>query len=78
MASRDWIKNNYIVKEVPGPLIHDTANIVYPYESTDVLRDESLHMVLIQRQASIHNQYQHFCRSSCLPISFATALWSHR
>jgi hypothetical protein len=47
VASRDGIKKDYIIKEVLGSLILDAANIVYPYESMDVFRDESLHMVPI-------------------------------
>ena len=43
-----WIKKYYIIQEVPGPLILDAANIVYPYESTDVFRDESLYKIPIQ------------------------------
>jgi hypothetical protein len=78
VASLNWIKKDYIIKEVPGSLILDAANIVYPYESTDVLRDESLYTVPIQRQASIYNRCRHFCPSSCLPLSFAAALWCHR
>jgi hypothetical protein len=48
VASRDWIKKDYIIKEVPCPLILDATNIVYPYESTDVFRDKSLDTVPIQ------------------------------
>jgi len=48
VASHDWIKKDFIIKEVPGPLILDAAHIVYPCESTDVFRDESLDSVLIQ------------------------------
>ena len=48
VASSDWIKKDYIMEEVPGPLILDAANIVYPYESTDVFWDDSLHTVPIQ------------------------------
>jgi len=39
VASHDWIKKVYIIKEVPCPFILDAAKIVYPYESTDVIRD---------------------------------------
>jgi len=77
VASCDWIKKDYIIKEIPGPLILDAANIVYPYESTDVFRDESLYMVPIQKQVSIFNWCRHFCPSSCLPLFFAAALWCH-
>jgi hypothetical protein len=48
VASHDWIKKDYIIKEVIGSLILDTANIVYLYESTDVFGDESLYMVPIE------------------------------
>jgi len=43
-----------------------------------VFRDESHYTFLIQRQASISNRCQHFCPSSCLPLSFAAAIWCHR
>jgi hypothetical protein len=76
VASRDWIKKDYIMKEVLCPVILDVANIVYRYESTDVFRDESLYMVPIQRQASIYNRCRHLCPS--LPLSFAAALRCHR
>jgi hypothetical protein len=49
------MKKDYIINEVTGSLILDTANIVYPYESTDVFQDEFIYMVPIQRQASIYN-----------------------
>jgi hypothetical protein len=45
VASHDWIKKDYIIKEVPGSLILDAASVVYPCESTDVFRDESLYTV---------------------------------
>jgi hypothetical protein len=50
VASRDWIKKDYITKEVPCPLILDATKIVYPYQSTDVFRDESVDTVLIQNR----------------------------
>jgi len=78
VASRDWIKKDYIIKEVPGPLILDATNIVYPYESMDVFQDESLYTVPIQRRASIYNWCRHFCPSSYLSLFFAAALWCHR
>jgi len=78
VASCDWIKNNYILKEVPGPLILDAADILYPYESTDVFWDQSLHTVPIQWQASIYNRCRHFCLSISLPLTFAAVLWCHR
>ena len=43
-----------------------------------MFRDESLYTVPIQRQASIYNRCRHFCPRSCLPLSFAAALWCHR
>jgi len=49
VVSRDWMKKDYIIKEVPCALILDTANIVYLYASTDVFWDESLHPVPIHR-----------------------------
>jgi len=76
VATRDWIKTDYIMKVVPCPLILDTANILYRYESTAVSRDESLYMVPIQWQASIYNQCWHLCPS--LPRFFAAALWCYR
>jgi len=78
VASRDWINKDYIIKEVPAALIRDAANFVYMYRSTDVFRDESLDKVPIQRRASIYNRYRHLCPSSCLTLSFAAALCSHR
>jgi len=56
VASRDWIKKDHIIKEVPCPLIFDTANIAYPYESTDVFRNETFYTVQILRQASIYTR----------------------
>ena len=78
VASRDWIKNDYLMKEIPGPLMLDTTNIVYPYECTDVFRHESLCTVPIQWQASINNWCWNFYRSSCLPLFSAAALCCHR
>ena len=77
VVSRDWIKKEYIIKEVPGPLFLDAANIEYPYESTDMVRDESLYTVPIQWQALINNWCRHMCPSSCLPLFFVAALWCH-
>jgi len=65
------MKTNYIIKEVPGPRIIDTENIVYPYESTDVFWDESLDTVPIEQQVSIYNRFRHFCPHSC----FLLPLW---
>jgi hypothetical protein len=48
VASREWIKKDYIIQEIPGPVILDTAIILYPYDSMDVFRDEFLYMVPIQ------------------------------
>jgi len=42
VASRDWIKKDYIIKEVPCPLIVEIPNSVYPYVSMDEFPDESL------------------------------------
>jgi hypothetical protein len=78
VASRDWVKKGYIIQECPRSHILDIANIVYQCESTEVFRDESRYVVLIQRQRSIHHRCRHFCPSSCLPLSFALALWCHR
>jgi len=77
VASRDGIKNYYIIKAVPGPLICDAANIEYPFESTDMFRDESLYTVPIQRHASIYNRCRHCCPGSWVPLSSAAALWWH-
>jgi len=55
VASPDWIKNDYTIKEVPWPHILDTANILYPNESTHVSRNQSHYMVPIQRLALIYN-----------------------
>jgi hypothetical protein len=76
VASRNWIKKDYIIQTVPGSLIHDTADIVYPYESTDVFQDESPYAVPIQRQALIYNRCRHLCPS--VPLSFAAGHWCHR
>jgi hypothetical protein len=48
VASRDWIKNDYIVKQIPCPLSLATTNIEYPDKFTDVFPDESLETVTIQ------------------------------
>jgi len=77
-ASRDWIKKDYIIKEFPCPLILDTANIEYPYQSTDVFQDESLYTVPIQQQVYIDTQCRYYNPSSCLHLSFAAAFWYHR
>jgi hypothetical protein len=61
-------------KMVPCPLIPDAANIVYPYDSTDVFQDESQDMVPIKQQTSIYNRSWHCCPSSCLPLYFVAAL----
>jgi len=75
LASPDRIKKDYIITEVQCSLILDAANIVYPYESTDVFRDESPYTVQIQRQESIYNWCRHGCPSSCLPLPVVAALW---
>jgi len=76
VAGRDWIKKDYIIQEVPCPLVLNTANIVYQYDVTDVFRDESLHTVPIQWQVSIYNWCRHLC--PILPLSLRAALWCHR
>jgi len=76
VASHDWIKKDCIIKEVPGRLILDTANMVYPYESTDGFRDESHYSILFQQQGSMYNHCWHLCPT--LPLCFAAALWCHR
>ena len=38
VASHDWIRKDYFIKEVPCLLILDAASIVYLYESTDQCR----------------------------------------
>jgi hypothetical protein len=53
--SCDWIKQQYIMKELPYPPILSAANNINPYESMEVFQDESLYMVPIQRQALIYN-----------------------
>jgi len=75
VASRDWIKKDYITKEVSCTLIHETVNIVYPYGSMDVFRQELRYMVPIKWQAAMYNRCRHLCPSSWLPLSFAAALW---
>jgi len=75
VESCDWIKKDYILKEVPCPVIPDAANIVYPYESLDVLRDDSLCTVPIQQQTSIDNRCRHLCPR--LSQSFSAVLWWH-
>ena len=78
MASHDWIKNDYVTKDVPCHLILEVANIVILYESTGEFRDEVLYTVPRQWPASFDNQGRHLCPSSCLPESIAAALWWHR
>jgi len=75
VVSCDWIKIDYIIKEVPCPIILDAANIVYPYEYTNVFWDESLYMVGIPQQASIYSRCRHLCSS--LPHYFEAARWYH-
>jgi len=74
VATQDWIRKDYIIKDVQCPLFLDGTNIVYPYESMDVFRDEFLDTVPIQWLASIHTRCRHFDPSSCLPLSSAVAL----
>jgi hypothetical protein len=75
VPNRNWIKKDYTTKEVPGPFIFDTANIVSPYESTDVFHDEFLYAVQIQRQLSIYNRSRHLRPS--FTLSSGGALWCH-
>ena len=69
VTTRDGIKIADIVKQVQCPLILIAANFVYPHQATDVFNYESLHTISIQQTASIYNRCQHFCPSSCLPLS---------
>jgi len=78
VASRDWIKKDYIIEEVSGPLTLDTANIEYLYESTDVFQEESLVTVQIQQLESMYNRCPNFCLSGVLPLSCAAAFWCDR
>jgi hypothetical protein len=55
MASGDWMKQDYIIKEGPGPLILDATTSVDPYDAPNVFQDETLYAVPIQCQASIYN-----------------------
>jgi hypothetical protein len=55
LASCDRIKKDYIIKEVPGHPMLEAASIVYPYESTDEFRDESLYIFPIQHAVPIYN-----------------------
>jgi hypothetical protein len=77
VVSHDWIQKDIIIKVVPGSLILDAANFEYPYEPTDVFRDEFLYMVLIQPQALIYNRHRQFGPSGCLPLTFLAAYWCH-
>jgi len=77
VASRDWVKYVYVINDVRGRLILGTANIVYPYESTDVFKDESMYTVPFERQGSIYNWCRHCCPGSSLPLSLAAAPWCH-
>jgi len=45
VASCELIKKDYIIEEVPGPLLTEAANIVNQYESKDVFRDKSIYTV---------------------------------
>jgi len=75
VANRDWIEKVYILRDVPGPVVLNTANIVYPCESTEMFRDVYPYTVPIQRQVSIYNHCRHHFPS--IPFSFAAALWCH-
>jgi hypothetical protein len=78
VASRDWIKKYLIIKMVPCAVILDNAEEKYRYMSTDVFQDESPYNVPLQWQTSIFKQYQHFCSSSCFPLTFVAARLYHR
>jgi len=78
VASCDWIKKDYIIKEVPRPLILEATNIIHPYESTDVFQPECLYMIPIQCQVSSYNRCWHFCPGNCLPLFITAALSCHR
>jgi len=78
-CGKSWLhKERLYHKRGPIPLILHATNIEYPYESTDVCLGDSLYPVQIQWQASNWNQCRHFYPSSCLHITFAAALCSHR
>jgi hypothetical protein len=55
VASRDWIKKDYMLNDIPCPLNGDAAKIVYQDESMDVFQNESLDTVPIQQQVSIYD-----------------------
>ena len=78
VASRDWIKTNYVINNVPCHLILDARNIVYAYESTNVFRGEFLYTVTMRWQVSICIYSWHICPSWYLPLSFVAALVCHR
>jgi hypothetical protein len=58
VGSRDWVKKDYIINEVPGPLNLDRTNVVYPDDAVDAVRDEYILIVPILRQASMHNRHE--------------------
>jgi hypothetical protein len=68
VASCDWIKKDYIIKEVRYPLILDAGNIVYPYQSTNMFRDEFLYSDPIQRQALIITDVGPFALAVSIPL----------
>jgi hypothetical protein len=76
VVSRDWIKKDYILKQVPCPLIVDTTKNEYPYQSTDVFFIESPDKFLIKRQGPIYSRCRHLC--PCCPPTFAASLWFQR
>jgi hypothetical protein len=45
VASYDWVKKDYIIKEFACPLILATTNIVYPDEFKVALREKSFYVV---------------------------------
>jgi len=51
VASCDWIKQDYVIKEVLCPFNLDVTCIEYPLGFTDVFRDEYLYTALIKWQA---------------------------
>ena len=75
VASCDWIEQDFVMKQVPCSLILDASNIVYRDGSTDVFQVESLYIVPIHQQESIHNRCWHHFPS--LPLSCVAALWCH-
>jgi hypothetical protein len=48
VASRDWIKREYIIKGIPCTLLLEAANIVYWYERMDMFQDEPHYNIPIE------------------------------